>query len=133
MAKITNVVIDEAALEEAAKRGKGVTAAVNQRARQIRDAANGAGHYVTPLFFGRAGSGSKKGLAPYGTFTNDRGPVRESWLRDKPGAQVVGNQPAVYLYKPATYRSNPHAIVYTANYAAVQFEHKTNTLLKVSR
>jgi len=103
-AQITRVRIDEQALEEAAQRGKGTRAAVNERARAIRDRANSmAGGFKTARFYDR---------------------------KDK---QLRGGSLAAYLYKPANGGNHPVALVYTGNYAAMRFEHDNNALLKASR
>ena len=126
-AKITHIVIDEQMLEEAAKRSRGTSWAVNEEARRTRDTCNKmARGFETPMFFGRSN-------APAGTFTNNRGKVKESWLRDKPGVELYGKKHPMYYYKPSKSRNNPVAIVYTGNYAAMRFEHENNALLKASR
>ena len=126
-AKITHIVIDEQMLEEAAKRSKGTAWAVNEKARRIRDACNKmARGFETPMFYGDRNS-------PAGIFTGNRGKVKESWLRDKSGVELYGKKHPIYLYIPSKSRTNPYALVYTSNYAAMKFEHEHNAMLKASR
>lgn len=102
--RITGVVVDAAALEEAAQRGKGTRAAINERARKVRDSANAmARGFRTGRFYDR---------------------------QDK---ELRGMSVPLYSYKPANGGKHPVAIVYTANYAAMKFEHENNGLLKASR
>lgn len=51
----------------------------------------------------------------------------------RPDRQLRGGKQPEYGIKRAMSRENPHALVYTANYAAMKFEHEHNGLLKASR
>ena len=51
----------------------------------------------------------------------------------RPDRQMRGDKQPEYGIKRAMSRENPHALVYTANYAAMKFEHEHNGLLKASR
>lgn len=125
---LTRIRIDEKALEEAAQRGKGTRAAVNESARKIRDRANSASRGGrTNQFVATAGGG------PVGAFGNTGRKPNSGWLKSHPGAKLVGGKYPMYLYKPASSRNHPVAIVYTGNYAAMKFEHEHNGLLKASR
>lgn len=126
-ASITRVHIDAKALEDAAQRGKGTRAAVNEAARKIRDRANSASKTRTPQFVAAADG------KPVGAFKNTGRKPNAGWLKSHPGAKLVGGRTPLYSYKPANSRNHPVAIVYTNNYAAMKSEHQTNTLLKVSR
>lgn len=52
---------------------------------------------------------------------------------DRPSKQLRGGKAPQYGVKLASSDTNPHALVYTANYAAMRFEHDNNGLLKASR
>ena len=102
--KLSGIHIDPAALEEAAKSAPQARAAVNQRARQIQQVVQGmSAGFKTGRFY------------------------------DRPSKELRGNKSPQYGMKPATSTQNPHAIVHTANYAAMKFELDNNGLAKASR
>lgn len=103
MAKGVN--IDEKALERVAM--SGALPLVNKRADEVQQRA----------------SGSAAGFTTVGRFYDrDEGVLR-------PGPR----KSPVYGVKHADVDENPHALVYTANWAAMKFEHENNGLLKASR
>lgn len=83
---------------------KGALGAVNDRAAQIQSRVN------------QMSSGFRTGR-----------------YYSRPDRQMRGGKQPEYGMKRAMSRDNPHALVYTANYAAMKFEHEHNGLLKASR
>ena len=101
--KISDVHIDTAALEQAMQEDPETRKAVNRRSSDILSSSQGMS------------AGFKTGR-----------------FYDRDDKELRGGKSPEYGRKPAT-EPNPHSIVYTANYAAMKFEHDNNGLLKASR
>ena len=104
-ASITRVHIDAKALEDAAQRGKGTRAAVNEAARKIRGRANSASRGFRTSDFVATSSGD-----PVGAFKGTNRKPNAGWLKSHPGAKLVGKRVPSYMYKPASARNHPVAL-----------------------
>lgn len=99
--RVGRVVLDEEKLRKAATEGQGVADALESEARAIAGRAN------------RLSSGFRtQETTVYAT-----------------GEHVGGTQPDYGSMAPTSIK-NPHALVYTGNYAAMKDNYENNTLLK---